>query len=154
MSFGGKLYALPLAFNPVFLCYNRRVFRRRGVAEPDGSWNWDDLLRHAELLTDAGPEGVSCYGLAILFTPNSYIPFVFQNDGEFFDRNGNCVIDSEPAFEALSFFSELYRLPGVCSHRHGDPRSALADLMSNDFAAMLIGDGIDYAMLCERMPPR
>ncbi len=153
LSFGGKLYALPLAFNPVFLCYNRRVFRRRGVAEPDGSWNWDDLLRHAELLTDAGPEGVSCYGLAILFTPNSYVPFVFQNDGEFFDRNGNCVIDSEPAFEALSFFSELYRLPGVCSHRHGDPRSALADLMSNDFAAMLIGDGIDYAMLCERMPP-
>ena len=75
LSFGGKLYALPLAFNPVFLCYNRRVFRRRGVAEPDGSWNWDDLLRHAELLTDAGPEGVSCYGLAILFTPNSYVPF-------------------------------------------------------------------------------
>ena len=62
------------------------------------------------------------------------------------------MIDSDPAFEALSFFSELYRLPGVCSHRHGDARSALVDLMSNDFAAMLIGDGVDYALLRERMP--
>lgn len=152
MSYGGKLCALPLSFNPLMLFYNRRVFRRRGIPEPDGSWNWNSLLRHTELLTEAGADGVICYGLAILFTPNSFIPFVFQNNGEFFDRNGNCVIDSEPAFEALSFFSELYRLPGVCSHRHGDARSALVDLMSNDFAAMLIGDGVDYALLRERMP--
>ena len=152
MSFGGKLYALPLSFNPFMLFYNRRIFRRRGIPVPDGSWNWNELLNHTELLTEAGTDGVICYGLAMLFTPNCYIPFVFQNNGEFFDRNGNCVIDSDSAFEALSFFSELYRLPGVCSHRHGDARSALVDLMSNDFAAMLIGDGVDYSLLRERMP--
>ena len=152
MSYGGKLYALPLSFNPSMLFYNRRVFRRRGIPEPDGSWNWSNLLHHTQLLTEVGGDGVICYGLAILFTPNSFIPFVFQNNGEFFDRNGNCVIDSDPAFEALSFFSELYRQPGVCSHRHGDARSALVDLMSTDFAAMLIGDGVDYALLRERMP--
>lgn len=42
----------PLIFSPVVLCYNKRHFRDKGVAEPTGAWTWDDLVRHAELLTD------------------------------------------------------------------------------------------------------
>lgn len=152
MSWNGKLYALPVAWRPLVLLYNRRIFRELSLPEPTLRWQWKELLEYTKLLT-GGEEGrIRRYGLAILFTMNSYVPFIRQAGGEFFDANGNCAIDSDAAFEGLNFFSELLRQPGACLHTGlGGSRSSLADLMSHDLAAMLLGDGIDYLLLEERM---
>ena len=153
-SWRGKLYALPFLFSPVMLFYNKRIFRKNGMEEPLASWTWNDLYDCTERMTRFSDDGkhILQYGLGILFTTNTYIPFLLQNGGELFDANGNCVLSSRNAFEALRFFSELYALPGVCSHKFGDPRSALADLTANDLLAMMIADAVDYKYLTERMP--
>ena len=154
-SYRGKLYALPFLFSPVMLIYHKRLFRECGMPEPLADWTWEELYRNTELLTRSSDDGkhILQYGLGILFTFNSYIPFIIQNGGELFDANGNCVLSSRNAFEALHFFSELFALPGVCSHKFGDPRSALADLMANDLMAMMIGDAVDYQYLTRKLPP-
>jgi multiple sugar transport system substrate-binding protein len=46
----GKLLALPMAFSPVVLCYNRDHFRESRMLEPDSSWTWHDLKKAAERL--------------------------------------------------------------------------------------------------------
>lgn len=149
----GKLYALPVTFSTAMLFFNRRLFRRFGLAEPTADWSWEDLWNHLDKLTVRREEQIVNYALSVIFTLNSYIPFLFQNDAEFLDRNGNCVIYDDPAArEALDFFSRIFSHPGTCSLRRNDPRSALVDLLACDRTAMLIGEGTDYRLLCERMP--
>ncbi|MDF2658846.1 MAG: GntR family transcriptional regulator [Paenibacillus sp.] len=58
----GQQRMQPIIFSPIVLCYNRRHFREKGLAEPTGAWTWDDLVRHAELLTDGERYGF-CFHL-------------------------------------------------------------------------------------------
>lgn len=148
----GRLYALPLSFSPLVLLYNRRIFEKSGVTEPVPEWSWEELLAHADRLTRIERGKIACYGLGILTDLNVWSTFILQNDGEVFDSNGNCVIDSDEAYEALNFLSRLRQRPGVCHHHFGDSRSALVDLLACGRTAMVIGNGIDYATLEQRMP--
>ncbi|MEF3310901.1 extracellular solute-binding protein [Paenibacillus sp. GYB004] len=43
----GLLHALPFAFSPVVLGYNKEHFAEYDLPEPDSSWTWSDLLRIA-----------------------------------------------------------------------------------------------------------
>ncbi|WP_158606460.1 extracellular solute-binding protein [Paenibacillus ginsengarvi] len=60
-SYDGTLYLQPLIFSPIVLCYNKAHFRECGLAEPDGSWTWDDLMRSAEKLYDGRGRYGFCY---------------------------------------------------------------------------------------------
>ncbi|GAA3413397.1 extracellular solute-binding protein [Paenibacillus hodogayensis] len=61
-SMEGRRLLLPIILSPLVLCYNKAHFRESGLAEPNGSWTWNDLIRHAELLYDGkGRYGFSLY---------------------------------------------------------------------------------------------
>ncbi len=152
-SYGGQLFGVPFSFSPVMLFYGRRIFERNGIPEPTSTWNWDDLMTKTKLLTRVERGRVTCYGLGLLTDPSVWGTFIHQNDGEFFDCNGNCAFDSDEACEALGYCCGLLSLPGVCHHTFGDRRSMLVDRLAEGRAAMVIGNGIDYAMLTERLPP-
>lgn len=47
-----KVYARPVSFSPVVLCYNKRHFREAGIPEPDSYWSWDDLIGITSELAD------------------------------------------------------------------------------------------------------
>ena len=51
-SAGGQLFMQPIVFSPLVLCYNKEHFREKGMVEPNGSWTWEDLMRHAEELSE------------------------------------------------------------------------------------------------------
>jgi multiple sugar transport system substrate-binding protein len=55
----GISYAQPIIFTPIVLAYNRIHFQERNVPEPDGSWTWEDVIRHAISLSIPGER----YGL-------------------------------------------------------------------------------------------
>lgn len=61
-SHEGRAVLQPIIFTPVVLCYNKRHFRERGLAEPTGGWTWDDLVRNAEKLTEGERYGF-CFHL-------------------------------------------------------------------------------------------
>lgn len=153
MSLNGKLYGLPMTFSPFFLLYNKRLLAEGGSSEPDESWGWEELFEAASRLgkSQHGTPATR-YGLGISFSINAYSPFVRQNGGELLDHRGSCAIGDKAAVEALEYFSRLYSLPGVCSHRYGSPRSELADLLANGLLAMLLGDADDYQAISSSMP--
>lgn len=152
-SFKGKLYGLPAVFTPSFLLFNKELFDAANAEPPSDAWTWEDLYGAAERLAKISSEGhVARYGLGISFSINAYAPFVLQGGGELLDRSGSCAIASCQSVAALEFFSRLYALPGVCSHRLGSPRSELADLLSNGLLAMVIGDAADYKAVAASMP--
>ena len=61
----GKTYAIPYRQDAWVLYYNKDLFKKAGVAEPDGSWTWDDYATAAKALTTnlkaAGADAVGTY---------------------------------------------------------------------------------------------
>jgi len=47
---GGKPYAVPYRLDSWVLFYNKDLFKKAGVADPDGSWTWDDYMNAASRL--------------------------------------------------------------------------------------------------------
>lgn len=65
----GKLYAQPLTYSPVILCYNQEHFTRHGVDEPSADWTWQDFMaRLAQLEEGQGQRP----GSAFYFYPAAY----------------------------------------------------------------------------------
>lgn len=88
----GGLYARPLVFSPIILAYNRAHFRESQVPEPDGSWTWDEALKHAADLTKQGQRhGLYFY----LLSDNRWPAFLLQSDVHFGRCTGDEVRPSE-----------------------------------------------------------
>lgn len=51
LKLDGKFYALPYRQDSWVLFYNKALFKKAGVADPDGSWTWDDFVKTAQQLT-------------------------------------------------------------------------------------------------------
>lgn len=50
---GGVQFGLPITFSTVLLIYNQDLFDAAGVAYPDDTWVWDDVIAAATAITDA-----------------------------------------------------------------------------------------------------
>jgi len=64
----GKLYGLPTGGNATAAFINTDIFEEAGVAVPDASWTWDDLIEAANTIGAAGlknKSGAKVYGIDI-----------------------------------------------------------------------------------------
>ena len=120
-KFRGSTYGLSMQFGAIALYYNIDLFERQGLALPDSSWNWDDLLAAAQALTrDLDEDGIiDQYGLNIVNSMETVVAnFVFQNSGRVMNADRTRVLmDSPEAIAAVQFLVDLrekYRVaPGV-----------------------------------------
>jgi len=75
----GKVYAMPKDYDTIALWYNKTMFDKKGIAYPDGTWDWNKYLEVAKKLTDPS-KGV--YGVvAPSDDQQGYYNFVYQNNG-------------------------------------------------------------------------
>jgi multiple sugar transport system substrate-binding protein len=105
----GKNYGIAKDFNVYVLFYNKKMFAEAGIEAPPT--NWQELEDFSRKLTvDKNGDGKpDQYGLIVEPSHEMLMPFVYQNGGEFHDKDGNLQI-TEPAFvEALEFYLDLYK---------------------------------------------
>ena len=69
----GKQYAIPYRLDGNVLFYNKDLFKAAGVADPDGSWTWDDYTAAAEKLKTGLKSAGSAALPAYLHTWNSQV---------------------------------------------------------------------------------
>ncbi|MFP3464289.1 ABC transporter substrate-binding protein [Leifsonia sp. SIMBA_070] len=69
----GKQYAIPYRLDGNVLFYNKDLFKAAGVADPDGSWTWDDYTAAAEKLKTGLKAAGSSALPAYLHTWNSQV---------------------------------------------------------------------------------
>jgi multiple sugar transport system substrate-binding protein len=125
----GRQLCLPQNVSSLAVYYNRDLFRRYGVAEPQPDWTWNDLVATAAALTrDAGgakvrggeSEGgrtkVAVYGLGVEPSMIRLAPFVWSNGGDIVDdprRPTRLTLDTPAAREALRNLIDLRQAYGV-----------------------------------------
>ncbi len=102
---GEEWYAAPITFSPVVLAYNKSLFRRKGLAEPNSSWNWDELLEAAKSLTERTDQSTDRFGFGFATGLNRWPLFVLQNGGSF-GREEHGKPDTRTT-EALQFTVDL-----------------------------------------------
>ena len=133
----GKLYGLPHNLNTEVLYYNRSLFDREGMAYPDETWTWKEMLAAAQKLTKRDADGRQIQVGLVQGMPNWW---VLWNGGRFWNDEGDrCAIDSPEAREAIQFFHDLQFKYHV-SPRPSDLQGTSGDRMfQNNRAAMLVG---------------
>src|SRR5687767_2925355 len=100
MTLDGKLYGVPRFVTTMLLFYNKDLFQRAGIAEPNENWTYDKEFADAS------------QRLATLLAGEQGFPFLFSNDlrntavyswgGEFFDKPGKkSLLDQPAAISAL-----------------------------------------------------
>lgn len=145
-TFDGTLYCPPKDFSTMALQYNKDLFDAAGLDYPTSDWTWDDLYSAAEALTD------SSAGVIGLVTPPNlerWLPFLYQAGGALFDEDGNYMLDSPEAVEALDFYVSfsLNNIGGIPSivdagwggEAFGEGRAAMA--MEGNWVIQFLLDG-------------
>lgn len=107
--YDGQIFGFPRDIGLEVLYYNKDIFDEVGLAYPDETWTWDDLLAAAEQLTQVSGGGrVSRYALGM--EGGKYQLWVGQNMGAIFDDMSNptaCTLDSPESMEAVQFFADM-----------------------------------------------
>lgn len=105
-SYEEKQYAIPKDFDTIGLWYNKALFDEKGVAYPDESWTWQDLVEAGKKLTD---ESKNVYGVgARKDFQEGYYSFIFQNGGKVLaDDLKSSKFDDPKTIEALDFYAAM-----------------------------------------------
>lgn len=119
------LTCLPQNVSSLVVYYNRNLFRRFRVAEPQTGWTWTDfVIRAVNLTRDAQGRPVNAgdpelgavrpaiYGLGVEPTLIRLAPFVWSNGGELVDdlaRPTRLTLETPEALGALEEFLKLRR---------------------------------------------
>ncbi|WP_311243536.1 extracellular solute-binding protein [Microbacterium sp. WCS2018Hpa-23] len=89
----GAAYAVPYRQDSWVLFYNKALFAAAGVAEPDGSWTWEDYADAAEALTTDASKGTYLHrwqstvqGFANAQTDTSVLDGDFSNMKDYYDN--------------------------------------------------------------------
>lgn len=112
LTYQDRLYAMPRAWSAVALLYNIDLFEERGVAYPDESWTWDDLVQAGKQLTwDRSGDGrIDTFGFSDIFAHHHRYPiWVWGAGGSFWNESLTRTTINEPAAVAgLEFWMDLY----------------------------------------------
>lgn len=101
----GKLYGVPKDKDVVCLVYNKELFDEAGVAYPDDTWTWDNLVSASQQIYDkTGKYGYMAYADDQL----GYWNFVYQNGGYILnDDKTKAGFDQPATQEAMEFYIGL-----------------------------------------------
>ncbi len=101
----GKLYGVPKDKDVICLAYNKELFDQAGVAYPDDTWTWDNLVTASQEIYDkTGKYGYMAYADDQL----GYWNFVYQNGGYILnDDKTKAGFDQPATIEAMKFYIGL-----------------------------------------------
>ena len=106
----GSLYATPLQFSPVVLCYNKDLFKRCGLKEPNSGWSWDALLDSAVAVKKTS----GMFGFyAHIESLNRFPIFLLQAGYRFLPDHGGYRFDDPALWDILTRCRRLFHGQGV-----------------------------------------
>lgn len=122
-QFDGKYFGLPYDASVEIVYYNKDMFDQAGVAVPEDSWTWDDMLEKAKALSKPDEQ---TYGFARLppYTDWQVEPWILSNGGKIInDERTEWTMVGPEAEGAIQFIVDL-----VKTHNVAPPAEAQSDV--------------------------
>lgn len=138
VSYQGKSYGVPILSAPQTLMYRKDMLQAAGLS--GGPKTWDDLEQEAMALTRRDGDKFVVSGFNARPIWQQYMWFLFQNGGDVFTSDGQVVVNSPQAVEALDFFSKLFNQDKVASKSSIAAPTANVGAMAANLVAMQLGN--------------
>jgi len=106
-SMNGNLYAMPDRGGALILYYNKDMFDAAGLDYPTKDWTWVEFLAAAQALTLRDGDTVTQYGWAAGGWWPWWMSFIYMNGGAVLNENGQPVVNTPEAVEAIQFYNDL-----------------------------------------------
>jgi multiple sugar transport system substrate-binding protein len=138
VTYQGKTYGVPVLSAPQTLMYRKDMLESAGVTR--GPTTWDDLAQVAVKATKRDGEKFIVSGFNARPIWQQYMWFLFQNGGDVFTPQGQVVVNSPEAVEALEFFARLFNQDKVASKSSIAAPTANVGAMAANLVAMQLGN--------------
>lgn len=113
-KYDGKMMSAPWAPSPVLLYYNKTLMAKAGYTEPPKTWT--ELIEQSTKISALGngDDGNKIYGLGVSSKklPGAgyfFLLNMWQNGGDFVDKDGKVVINSEANVKAFTEIQSLVK---------------------------------------------
>lgn len=133
VTINDQIYGIPRGFSTRTLIYRSDL-----IEEPPTTW--DELVETAQRVQEENEDmyGYAISGASHISTVEQYLNFVYQNEGDVFDENGEVIINEPEAVEALEFYADLYREHELVPNPVEYNREELPTLFSQGRIAMYV----------------
>jgi multiple sugar transport system substrate-binding protein len=138
VSYQGKTYGVPILSAPQTLMYRKDMLQGAGVN--NAPITWDDLEQVAMKATRRDGDKLVISGFNARPIWQQYMWFLFQNGGDVFTSDGQVVVNSPEAVEALDYFSRLFNQDKVASKSTIAAPTANVGAMAANLVAMQLGN--------------
>ena len=145
----GKLYGVPKDKDIISLVYNKEIFDAAGVAYPDETWTWDNLITASETIYNK----TNKWGyMAIAHDQLGYWNFVYQNGGTILNEDGTAATYTDSAtLDAIKFYINIQDNEW-CPTQQKFAETGAPELLFSGEGAMYFAGNWDFANLCNTYP--
>ncbi len=136
VTFDGQQWGIPTAFSTKSLFWNKGLFEKAGLDPETPPATWDELYDMAATIKEkTGVPGFGLVAKTMDNTMHTFLHFVYTNDGQIVDADGNIVLDSPQNLEALEFYKKLVDVAqeGPTAYEMND----MTQLFNGEQAAMI-----------------
>ncbi|GAA1038723.1 sugar ABC transporter substrate-binding protein [Virgisporangium ochraceum] len=112
LSVDGKLYGVPIYNTSTLPVYNKALLDKAGITDvPD---TWDEIRAAAPKLAAQGAATLNYVGAPEETLNLTFYPWLWQNEGQVFAKDGRSVAFNQPAgVEALQFLLDVQKAGGL-----------------------------------------
>jgi multiple sugar transport system substrate-binding protein len=112
LSVDGKLYGVPIYNTSTLPVYNKALLDKAGITDvPD---TWDEIKAAVPKLAAQGAATLNYIGAPDETLNLTFYPFLWQNEGQVFNKDGKSVAFNQPAgVEALQFLLDVQKAGGL-----------------------------------------
>ncbi len=130
VTFDGTQWGVPVAFSTKALYWNKDLFEKAGLDPETPPKTWAEELAFAKQITEK--TGIPGFGLSAKTFDNTmhqFLHWVYTNDGQIIDADGNIVMDSPEVLAALEALKAMvpYSEEGPAAYEQNEVRAIFLD---------------------------
>lgn len=130
VTFDGTQWGVPIAFSTKALYWNKDLFKQAGLDPEKPPTTWAEEIEMAKTIKEK--TGIAGYGLpAKTFdnTMHQFLHWVYTNNGQVIDADGNIKLDSPENLAALQAYKDItpYSEEGPTAYEQNEVRAIFLD---------------------------
>jgi len=130
VTFDGTQWGIPVAFSTKALFWNKDLFEAAGLDPEVPPKTWDEEIAFAKQITEnTDAAGFGMVAKTFDGTMHWFLHWIYTNNGQVIDADGNIVLDSPENLAALTAFKEIvpYSEEGPTAYEQNEVRAIWLD---------------------------
>ena len=130
VTFDGTQWGVPVAFSTKALYWNKGLFKEAGLDPETPPKTWAEEIEFAKVIKEkTGKPGYGLSAKTFDNTMHQFLHWVYTNNGQIIDAEGNITMDSPQVLAALQAYKDItpYSVEGATAYEQNEMRAIFLD---------------------------